>query len=319
MTKGLVTVFGGSGFVGKHVVRALVKDGWRVRVPVRRPHTAQELRVIGNVGQVQLVQANIRFKDSVERAIAGSDAVVNLVAVLYQEGKQSFKALHEDGAATVAEAAKNAGVTNFVQISAIGADEDGKSLYARSRARGEAAIREAVPSADILRPSIVFGSEDNFFNQFAAMSQIAPALPLIGGGKTKFQPVYAGDVAQAVAKVVARNTSGDTYELGGPREMTFKEVLEFTLQTVDRKRLLLPLPWFVSRMVGFMGEMTGWLPFVKPFLTRDQVISLETDNVVGSEAKSFADLGIELETVEAIVPEYLARYRKYGQFHESSA
>ena len=319
MTKGLVTVFGGSGFIGKHVVRALVKDGWRVRVPVRRPHTAQDLRVIGNVGQVQLVQANIRFKNSVIRAVEGSDAVVNLVAVLFEEGKQSFKALHEVGAATVAEAARDAGIRNFVQISAIGADENGDSEYARSRAAGEKAVRSVMPSADILRPSIVFGAEDNFFNQFAAMSQIAPALPLIGGGKTRFQPVFAGDVAEAVAKVIGRGTNGETYELGGPQSYSFKELMQFTLDTVDRKRFLVPLPWFVSNMLGFAGEMSGWLPFVKPFLTRDQVSNLKHDNVVSENAKGFRDLDIERETIESIVPTYLARYRKYGQFHESRA
>ncbi len=319
MTKGLVTVFGGSGFIGKHVVRALVKDGWRVRVPMRRPHTGQALRVIGNVGQVQLVQANIRYKDSVERAIEGSDAVINLVAVLFQEGKQSFKALHEQGAAIVAEAARDAGITNFVQMSALGADEEAESHYAQSRARGEAAVRAAMPSADIMRPSIVFGAEDNFFNQFAAMTQIAPALPLIGGGKTMFQPVYAGDVAEAIAKTIGNNTDGSVYELGGPRVYSFKELLEFTLGAVDRKRFLVPLPWFISRMVGFMGEMAGWLPFVKPFLTRDQVISLKSDNIVSEDAKGFDDLGIRLESIEAIVPPYLERYRKYGQFHESNA
>ena len=319
MSKGLVTVFGGSGFVGKYVVRALVKQGWRVRVPMRRPHTGQALRVIGNVGQVQLVQANIRFKDSVERAIEGSDAVVNLVAVLFQEGKQSFRALHDVGAATIAEGARDAGVKNFVQISAIGADTESDSLYAETKGLGEQAVREAVPSADILRPSIIFGPEDNFFNQFARMSQIAPGLPLIGGGKTRFQPVYAGDVAEAVAKVLGDGTNGATYELGGPQTYTFKELLEFTLKSVDRKRLLVPVPWFAARMLGFMGEMSGWLPFVKPFLTRDQVTNLQVDNVVAEDAKSFEDLGIRLESIEAIVPPYLERYRKYGQFHESRA
>lgn len=317
MTKGLVTVFGGSGFVGKHVVRALVKDGWRVRIPMRRPHTGQDLRVIGNVGQIQLVQANIRFKQSVERAVQGSDAVVNLVAVLFEEGKQTFKALHDVGAGNVAEAAKAAGVSNYVHFSALGANLDGPSDYAKTKALGEEAVKTSVPTADILRPSIVFGPEDSFFNKFAAMTQIAPALPLIGGGHTKFQPVYAGDIAEAVAQCLAQGTKGDIYELGGPQTYSFKELMEFTLETVDRRRFLAPVPWFFANILGFTGDVSGWLPFVKPFLTRDQVTSLKTDNVVSGDTKTFADLNIDLETIESIVPPYLARYRKYGQFHEA--
>ncbi len=315
MTKGLVTVFGGSGFLGKHVVRALVKDGWRVRVPLRRPHTAQDLRVIGNVGQVQLVQANIRFQNSVIRAVEGSDAVVNLVSILYQQGKQKFGGVHVAGAENLAEAAKLAGVTNFVQMSANGADTDSKSDYARTKAEAETLIQDAIPSADIMRPSIMFGAEDSFFNRFAKMATLTPVMPLIGGD-TKFQPVYAGDVAQAVAKVLSRGTNGTTYELGGPRVYSFKELMQFVLTTTDRKRLLAPVPWFGASALGMMGEISGALPFVKPFLTRDQVANLKADNVVGADTKSFNDLGIDLETVESIVPEYLERYRKYGQFHE---
>lgn len=317
MNKGLVTVFGGSGFVGKYVVRALCRDGWRVRVAARRPHTCQDLKVIGNVGQVQLMQANIRFPKSVERAVEGADAVINLVAVLFEEGKQSFESLHVKGAATVAEAAARAGVTNFVQMSALGADIDGKSDYARTKGLGEQAVKAAIPSADIMRPSIIFGEEDNFFNQFAAMAQFAPALPLIGGGVTKFQPAYVGDVADAIAKAAGQGTTGETYELGGPRVYSFKELLAFTLQSIDRKRLLLPIPWFGAKILGGVGDVSGMLPFVSPFLTKDQVANLRTDNVVSDDAKGFQDLGIETETIEAIVPDYLQRYRKYGQFHET--
>lgn len=316
MNKGLVTVFGGSGFLGKHVVRALVKDGWRVRIPMRRPHTGQSLRVIGNVGQVQLMQANLRYKASVERAVAGSDAVINLVGILYEEGRQNFDAVHTDGAANIAEAAQAFGITNMVQLSSIGASADSESAYSRSKAAGEEAVREALPTADIVRPSIMFGPEDSFFNRFAAMSQYVPALPLIGGGETKFQPVYAGDVAEAIAKIVSHGSQGDTYELGGAQIYSFKELMQFTLKVVDRDRFLLPMPWFVANMMGFAGEITGWLPFVKPFLTRDQVDDLREDNVVGDSVKTFSDLGIELETIEALVPAYLERYRKYGQFHE---
>ena len=316
MNKGLVTVFGGSGFVGKYVVRALCRDGWRVRVAARRPHTCQDLKVIGNVGQVQLMQANIRFPKSVANAVEGADAVVNLVAVLFEDGKQSFDSLHIKGAATVAEAAARAGVTNYVQMSALGADENSESEYGRSKYMGEQAVRSALSSADIMRPSIIFGEEDDFFNRFAQMAQFAPALPLIGGGDTKFQPAYVGDVADAIAKVINGGTTGETYELGGPRVYSFKELLTFMLETIDRKRLLLPVPWFGANILGAIGDLSGKLPLIAPFLTKDQVTSLKRDNVTSDNAKGFQDLGVETETIEAIVPDYLARYRKYGQFHE---
>ncbi len=319
MNKGLVTVFGGSGFVGKYVVRALCRDGWRVRVAARRPHTCQDLKVIGNVGQVQLMQANIRFPKSVASAVEGADAVINLVAVLYEDGKQSFESLHIKGASTVAEAAARAGITNYVQMSALGASEESESEYGRSRHMGEQAVRAALPSADIMRPSIIFGEEDNFFNRFAQMAQFAPALPLIGGGATQFQPAYVGDVADAIAKVAAQGTTGQTYELGGPRVYSFKELLSFMLETIDRKRFLVPVPWFGANILGAVGDISGKLPLISPFLTKDQVTTLKSDNIVADDAKGFDDLGIETETIEAIVPDYLARYRKYGQFHEKSA
>jgi len=319
MTKGLITVFGGSGFLGKYVIRELVKEGWRVRAAVRRPHAAQELKVIGNVGQVQLVQANLRFAKSVARAVKGSDAVINLVALLFEEGKQSFESLHVQGADILARAAAAQGIKNFVQVSAIGKDAGSESDYARTKAEGELAVRAAIPSADIMRPSIIFGAEDHFFNRFAAMAQFAPALPLLGGGNTKFQPVYVGDVAQAIAKVISQGTTGKTYELGGPRIYSFKELMQFMLATIDRKRFLAPVPWFAANMMGFAGDISALAPFVKPFLTRDQVKSLKVNNVVADDALSFASLDIHLETIEAIVPTYLGRYRKYGQFHEKHA
>lgn len=318
MSKGLVTVFGGSGFVGKHVVRALVKDGWRVRVPCRRPHTANELRVIGNVGQIQLMQANIRHKDSVARAVANSDVVINLVSILFEAGKQKFESVHLEGAENLADACTAAGISNLIQVSAIGADVDSKSKYAQTKGQAEAIIRAAVPSADIVRPSIIFGAEDQFFNRFAKMATMAPALPLVGGD-TKFQPVYVGDVAEAIAKLAGRGTSGETYELGGPRVYKFKELMQFVTETTDRKRFLLPVPWIGATALGMMGEIAGALPFVKPFLTRDQVTNLKIDNVVADDAKGFKELGIDLETVESIVPAYLERYRKYGQFHEKTS
>jgi len=316
MSTGLVTVFGGSGFIGKHVVRALIKQGYRVRVAMRRPHIGQDLKVIGNVGHIQIVQANLRFEDSVIRAVEGADAVINLVALLYESGSQSFDKLHIDGAETVAKAASAASITNFVQVSAIGADVKAKSEYSRTKGEGEARVKAHVPTADIIRPSIVFGSEDKFFNRFAALAGVSLALPLIGGGETKFQPVYVGDVATAIAKVVRQGTTGTTYELGGPRTYSYKELMQFILTTIDRKRLLLPIPWAGANMLGFMGEISGALPFVSPFLTRDQVVSLQKDNIVSETTQSLSDLGIIPETIEAIVPAYLERFRKYGQFYE---
>jgi NADH dehydrogenase len=316
MNKGLVTVFGGSGFLGKHVVRALVAQGYRVRIPMRRPHTGMDLKVIGGVGQVQLMQANLRYEQSVAHAVEGSDAVINLVAVLYEEGPQSFEALHVRGAETVAKAVAAAGIENFVHISAIGADENSESDYARTKGEGEALVRHHVPSVDIMRPSIIFGAEDEFFNRFAAMAQLAPALPLIGGGNTQFQPVYVGDVADAIARKIVQGSEGKTYELGGPRTYSFKELLDYMLKVIAKKRLLVPVPWFGANMLGLMGELSGALPFIAPFLTRDQVRNLKQDNIVSSDALGFSDLGITPETVEAIVPTYLVKYRKYGEFHQ---
>lgn len=315
-TPGLVTVFGGSGFLGRYVIRALVAKGWRVRAAVRNPHTAHELKVIGDVGQVQLMQANLRFPTSVDRALEGADAVINLVGVLFEAGRQTFENLHVDGPDTIGAACAAAGITNVAHVSAIGADVDSASDYARTKGEGELRLREHVPTADILRPSIVFGTEDEFFNRFAGMASFAPALPLIGGGHTKFQPVFVEDVAQAVALCVTRGTSGTTYELGGPQTYSFKELMQFTLQSIDKKRLLLPLPWFAANMMGFGGELSAALPFVTPFLTRDQVENLKSDNVVAEDAKGFEAFGIQPETIEAIVPTYLAKYRKYGEFHE---
>lgn len=319
MSKGLVTIFGGSGFLGKHVVRAAVKQGWRVRVPVRRPHTAHELKVIGNVGQVQLVQANIRFPKSVEAAVLGADAVINLVALLSESGKQNFDAVHVAGAENIARAAAAQGISNFVQVSALGADSESDSDYSRTKGEAETIISQIIPRADIMRPSVIFGPEDAFFNRFAALAQMAPALPLIGGGETKMQPVYAGDVAAAIAKVIGQGTTGKTYELGGPRVYSFKELMQFTLSAIDRKRLLAPVPWVAASALGFVGEMTGALPAVEPFLTRNQVKDLKRDNVVSDDALGFAELGLPVETLEAIVPSYLERYRKNGQFYEGRA
>ncbi len=316
MNNGLVTVFGGAGFLGKHVVRALVAQGYRVRIPMRRPHTGMDLKVIGGVGQVQLMQANLRFERSVIRAVEGSDAVINLAAILYEQGQQSFESVHVSGAESIAKAAAAAGIKNVVHVSAIGSDVNAESDYSRTKGEGERLVREHVPTADIMRPSIIFGTEDQFFNRFAALSQMAPALPLIGGGQTKFQPVYVCDVAEAIAKSIVSGTSGKTYELGGPRIYSFKELMAYMLDVIAKKRFLVPVPWVGANFMGFMGELAGALPFVSPFLTRDQVISLKSDNIVADDALGFSDLNIVPETIESIIPTYLVKYRKYGEFHQ---
>lgn len=313
----IITVFGGSGFIGRHIVRALAKAGYRVRVASRRPHLAQDLRVMGVVGQVQLVQANLRVAASVERALEGASGVVNLVGILNESGRQTFSRLHALGAKTVAEAAASAGISRVIQMSAIGADAESASQYARSKAEGEAAVKAAVPTATILRPSIVFGTDDAFFNRFADMARFAPALPLFGGGKTKFQPVFAGDVAEAVvAALETPEAQGETYELGGPGVYSFAELMRFILNEIDRPRFLLPLPWQIGSVIAMVSELAAILPFVQPMLTRDQLIQLKSDNVVAEGAKTLADLGVQAETVDSIVPSYLGRYRRYGQFHE---
>jgi NADH dehydrogenase len=323
MTNELVVVFGGSGFVGRQVVRALAKRGYRVRVPMRRPHLGADLRVMGDVGQVQLVQANVRFPESVDAALEGADAVVNLVAVINQSGKQSFNTLHVEAARAIAERAAQHGVTKFVQVSALGAATTG-SRYAKSKYAGERAVLENMPTATVLRPSIVFGPQDHFFNRFAAMARLASYLPLggvplIGGGKTKFQPIFVGDVADAIAAALDRDDAhGKIYELGGPRTYTFKELMQFVLRTIDRKVMLVPLPFVFAYPLGLLLQWAFKLnPLMETPLTGDQVIMLYRDNVVGadSEAGKIQDLGVTtLESVESIVPTYLWRYRPYGQF-----
>lgn len=313
---GLVTVFGASGFLGRYVIRELTVRGWRIRAAVRNPHTAHELKVIGDVGQVQLMQANLRFPKSVARAVEGSDAVINLVSILFESGRQTFEALNVNGADSIGEACAAAGITNVAHVSAIGADATSESDYARTKREGEIALQDHVPTADIFRPSIIFGPEDEFFNRFARLTAMAPALPLIGGGKTKLQPVFVEDVAAAIAMAVTRRTKGETFELGGPQTYSFKALMEFILETIGKKRVLAPVPWFASNIMGFGGELTGALPFVKPFLTRDQVQNLKVDNVASEGAKGFEAFNIQPSTIEAIVPSYLAKYRKYGQFYE---
>ncbi|WP_119275274.1 complex I NDUFA9 subunit family protein [Taklimakanibacter deserti] len=310
----LITLIGGSGFLGRHIVRSLAKRGYRIRVACRRPDLAGYVQPLGVPGQIMPVQANVRYPDSLAAVSEGAHAVVNLTGVLTSAGAQSFDAIHVFGAEASARAAKAARAKMFIQMSAIGADAHSPSAYAKTKAAGEQRARANFPGAIVLRPSIVFGPEDNFFNRFAAMARFSPALPLIGGGTTKFQPVFVGDVAEAVTRLIdAGLASGRTYELGGPEVMSFRELMEFTLQTVGRKRLLVPLPWPVARVQAMILEL---LP--KPLLTTDQVELLKTDNVVSAEAtaehRTFEGLGITPRGIEAIVPAYLYRYRKAGEF-----
>lgn len=316
--QGLVTVFGGSGFVGAQVVRALAKQGLRVRVAVRQAGRGYRLRMLGDVGQIEVVQANIRNPASIARALAGAEAAVNLVGVLYEKGRQTFEAVHVDGARQVAEAARAQGVTRFVQMSALGADAASPSRYARSKARGEDAVRAVYPDAVIIRPSVVFGQEDSFFNKFAAMATFSPALPLIGGGATRFQPVYVGDVAAAIARcVVDPAAAGRTFELGGPSTYSFKELMELMLAETQRRRILAPLPFSAGKAVGTVFQWGAGL--VPPMVTADQVELLRADNVVSGTKPGLAELGVQPTAAEPLLPTYLYRYRKGGQFAEALA
>lgn len=313
-----VTVFGGSGFVGRHVVRELAKAGAAVRVAVRRPDRALFLKPMGDVGQITPVAANIRDDASVAAAVNGSEAVVNLVGILFEAGRRTFDAVHHRGAERIARAAKAAGAERLVHVSAIGAFDGAVSSYARSKAAGEAAVRREFPGAAVVRPSIVFGADDNFFNLFAALARLSPVLPLIGGGRTRFQPVYAGDVGAAVAAILssaqgAAGDAGTTHELGGPEILTFRELMETVMQATDRNRLLVPVPFAIME---WYGAMLGLVP--QPLLTRDQVRMLRSDNTAEHGLPGLSDLGIVPTAISAIVPGYLGRYRRGGQFNRQS-
>jgi len=309
MQFGNVTVFGGSGFVGRYLVKRLAEAGTRVRVAVRDPEAAAFLKPMGDVGQVAPMQGNIRDRDSIRRAVEGAEAVVNCVGILYERGRQRFDGIHMRGAALVAEAAREAGATRFVQVSALGAAADSPARYSRSKYAGEQAVLQAFPGASIVRPSVIFGPEDQFFNRFAAMARLAPALPLIGGGTTRFQPVYVGDVAEAIMRILADPaTAGETYELGGPRIYTLRQIFELVLAETGRRRLLLPLPTAVARLQAMVLQ---FLP--QPPLTPDQVALLGVDNVVGEDAKGLAALGISPHAAEAVVGSYLGRFRRGGK------
>ena len=318
MAAGTITIFGGAGFIGRYLVQRLAKQGWIIRVAQRMPDEALFLKPMGAVGQITPVAANIRGEASVAAAVAGADVVVNLVGILMERRRQTFAAVHVEGAGRVARAAKAAGARTFVQMSAIGADANSSAGYARSKAAGEAAVRAAFPGAAIVRPSIVIGPEDDFFNRFAAMARMVPALPLIGGGSTRFQPVYVGDVADAMVKVIENPAlAGNTYELGGPRVYSFKELLELLLREIGRRRLLLPLPAAAAELQAFAFETVDKLTLqclFPPPLTRDQVRMLRYDNVVAESALGLGDLGVRPTPIESILPAYLARYRPGGRF-----
>lgn len=322
----LVTIFGGSGFLGRHLVRALAKQQYRIRVAVRRPDLAGHLQPLGRVGQIHAVQANVRHRPSVAAAVRGSDVVINLVGILFESGRQGFDAVQSFGAEGIALAAA-AHSARMIHVSAIGADENSSAAYARAKARGEQLVLAATPDAAIFRPSILFGPNDDFFNRFAGIARLSPVLPLVGGGHTRFQPVFAGDVAAAIAKAVGGATKpGAVYEIGGPEVFTFKELMEFVLATTERQRLLVPVPFGVAKLQAAAFELVSKLPLrflSKPLLTRDQVELLRYDNVVSDAARqdgrTLEGLGIAPRSVAAIVPTYLWRFRKAGQFHDRIA
>ncbi len=319
MSNKLVTVFGASGFVGRHTVRALAKEGWRIRAVCRKPNLANYLQPAGQVGQIQLVKGNVGSNEDVARALDGADAAVNLTGVLYGHGAQSFAGIHIEAARRIGRAARKAGVEALVHLSALGANVYGLSSYAESKARGENDLIVEYPGVTILRPSVVFGPEDSFFNKFASLARFTPVLPLIGGGHTKFQPVYVADVAAAIVRVLTiPEASGTTYELGGPRVYTFKDLMQFILSETGRKRLLVPWPFFLASINAFFLQMPSSILPIAPILTVDQVRLLRTDSVVTPDMHGFAELGIVPQAMEAVVPSYLWRFHPKGQFRDAA-
>lgn len=314
----LVTIFGGSGFVGRYVARRLAKQGWRVRVAVRRPNEAMHVKPYGAVGQVEPVFCNIRDDASVAAVLHGADAAVNCVGVLNELGKNTFDAVHAEGAGRIARLAAEQGISTMVHVSAIGADAESDSDYSRSKAAGEAAVLAAMPEAVILRPSVIFGAEDNFFNRFAGMSRFGPVLPIACGG-SKFQPVYVDDVAKAVMKAVEGDAEPGIYELGGPEVKTLRELIDEMLDVIHRWRLVVSLPTFVARIMAFGLDMVQGFTLgliSNGVLTRDQLRNLKRDNVVSDTAKGFADLDIAPVTTESVIADYLWKFRPTGQYDE---
>lgn len=311
----LVTIFGGSGFVGRYIARRMAKEGWRVRVATRDPNEAMFVRPYGVVGQVEPVFCNIRDDASVSAVTEGADAVVNCVGVLDEVGKNTFDAVQTEGAARIARIAAEKGVARMVHVSAIGADAESQSAYARTKAAGEAGVLDHMPGAVILRPSIIFGPEDEFFNRFAGMSRMGPVLPVVGAD-TRFQPVYVDDVAAAAVKGVLGEAPGGVYELGGPDTHTFRELMQEMLQIVRRRRLVLNIPfWMAKIMASVFGAIHVMsLGIVKPMITKDQVLNLTVDNVVAEGADGFTALGLRPTSMEAVLPDYLWRFRPSGQY-----
>ncbi|UWQ49684.1 complex I NDUFA9 subunit family protein [Leisingera caerulea] len=314
----LVTIYGGSGFVGRYIARRMAKEGWRVRVAVRRPNEAMHVKPYGVPGQVEPVFCNVRDDMSVAAVMQGADAVVNCVGVLNELGKNTFGAVHAEGAGRIARIAAQEGVASLVQISAIGADADADSVYSRTKAAGEAAVLQHFPGAVILRPSVIFGAEDEFFNRFAGMTRLSPVLP-IASGSTRFQPVYVDDVAKAAVLGATGEAEGGIYELGGPEVKSFRELMEQMLEVIHRRRLILSLPRFAAWLVAFGFDMLQAASFqliANKVLTRDQLRSLKSDNVVSEGAKGFSDLGISPVSLEAVLPDYLWKFRPSGQYDE---
>jgi uncharacterized protein YbjT (DUF2867 family) len=311
MTSSVITVFGGTGFLGRHTVRALARQGHRIRVAVRYPHKGFFLPPMGTVGQIAVIKCDVREPEQVTAAVAGAQGVVNLTGILSERGEQNFRAIHLQAAETVATAAAAAGAKTLVHVSAIGADKMAASEYSSSKGAGEERVHAAFPQAAIVRPSLVFGPEDDFFNRFAALASLLPALPLIGGGRTRFQPVFVGDVAAAIARLAREPALGsETYELGGPAIYTFKQLMEIMLRETDRRRLLVPIPFAIATLKAFFLQ---FLP--GPLLTPDQVTLLKSDNVV-TGPRTLATLGIAPASVEAEVPAYLWRFRPKGQYED---
>lgn len=311
----LVTIYGGSGFVGRYIARRMSKAGWRVRVAVRRPNEAMHVKPYGVVGQVEPLLCNIRDDNSVRSVMQGADAVVNCVGTFDRKGRNNFDAVQHEGAERIARIAAEEGVARLVHISAIGADVNSDSMYARTKAQGEEGVLAHFPTAVILRPSVIFGPEDGFFNRFAAMTRLGPMLPIVGA-ETKFQPVYVDDVAHAVEMGVKGDAASGIYELGGPDASTFRELMQEMLGVIRRRRLILNIPfWLAGIMAGVMEVVqTITLGLVRAQLTRDQVASLRVDNIVSDEAKGFTDLGIDPTATEAVLPDYLWRFRPAGQY-----
>lgn len=311
MSQRIVTIFGASGFLGRHMVRALAKDGWRIRACSRTPQLAEFLRPYGTVGQIQPFKANVSNENEVRRAVLGADAVINLAGIMHGGfGGKGFTRTHDEGAGLVARVAAEAGVKQLLHVSALGIRADSKAKYAASKLAGEAAVRAAFPDATIFRPSVVFGQEDQFFNRFANMARYTWVLPLIGGGETKFQPVFVSDIAEAAKVVLANEASkGVTYELGGPEVLSFRQILELIAKVIGRRRLFAPVPFAIAKIGAYPAAL---LP--SPPITPDQVEMLKGDSIVSDGAKGFADLGISPEAPEAIVPGYLWRFRRTGQF-----